>query len=253
MKQERARTDKKGFVLIVVLGMVIVLTVVLLGFSRKAQAGLSTADDFLKSQQALNCAKSGLNIAIALVRDNPDIQQNEKLKDLFLKENIFSVGSGSCSVTITPENGKLNINMLKDENAMPDRARIDQMLRLIELLKREYGDHIDIGYGIVPAIMDWTDADEEVTYLPFVKYENSGAESSFYRQLPKPYKCRNKPLEVLEELLLIKAMTPEIFELLQGHITIYGDGQINVNCASEFVIQSLSEKIDPVLAATGDG
>lgn len=246
--KSKQETTKKGFVLIVVLGMVIMLTVLLLGFSHRARTNLSTVDDFLKSQQAINCARAGLNVAIAVVRDNTDIQSDEKLQDLLSGENPFSVGDGSCSVTITEETGKLNVNMLIDKNGKPDRTRIDQLLRLIDLLKKQHPEQLDIGYGLVPSIIDWTDSDEEITYLPFIKHENSGAESGFYNQLEKPYKCKDAPLDTTEELLLVKGITPQIFELLRDHVTVYGDGKININDASKPVIESLSENIDPVLA-----
>lgn len=244
----KLETAKKGFVLIVVLGMVMMLTVLLLGFSHKARTNLTVADDFMKSEQAINCARAGLNIAIAAVRNSPDTQKNEKLKDFFSRENVFSIGEGSCTVSIKSENAKLNVNMLIDKKGKPDRTRIDQMLRLIDLLKRRQSEHLSIGYGLVPAIMDWIDKDNNVTYLPFVKYENSGAESEFYSRLDNPYKCKNAPLDTTRELLLVKGISPEVFESLNDHITVYGDGRININNASAIVIQSLSEEIDPLLA-----
>jgi len=247
MKSKHKKT-KKGFVIIVVLAMVMMLTVLLLGFSYKARKNLSTVDDFLKSQQALNCARAGLNIAIAAVRDNPDIKSDKNLQDLLSGENPFPVGDWLCSIAVTDETGKLNVNMLIDKNGKPDRTRIDQLLRLIDLLKKQHREQIDIGYGLVPSIIDWTDSDEEITYLPFIKNENSGAESGFYKQLNRPYKCKNALLDSTEELLLVKGITPQIFELLYDHVTVYGDGKININNASKPVLESLSENIDPLLA-----
>lgn len=246
--KSKQKKNEKGFVLVVVLGMVMMLTVLLLGFSHRARTNLSTVDDFLKSRQALNCARAGLNVAIVVVRDNSDIQSDEKLQDLLSGENPFSIGSGTCLINITEETGKLNVNMLIDKNGKPDRTRIDQLLRLIDLLKKQHREQFDIGYGLVPSIIDWTDSDQEITYLPFIKHENSGAESGFYNQLDKPYKCKDAPLDTTEELLLVKGITPQIFELLRDHITVYGDGKININDASKPVIESLSENIDPVLA-----
>ena len=160
----------------------------------------------------------------------------------------LSVGDGNCSITVTDETGKLNLNMLIDNNGKPNRAGIDQFLRLIDLLKKQYPEQTDIGYGLAPSIIDWTDSDEEVTYLSFIKNEYSGAESGFYNQLAKPYKCKNAPLDTTEELLLVKGVTPQIFGLLYDHVTVYGDGKVNINSASKSVIESLSENIDPLLA-----
>jgi general secretion pathway protein K len=100
----------------------------------------------------------------------------------------------------------------------------------------------------VPSIIDWTDSDDEVTYLPFINYENLGAESAYYGKLEHPYKCRNAPLDTTEELLLVKGVTPQVYECIRDYITVYGEREININCAPKHVIESLSEKMDPALA-----
>ncbi|MBN1803782.1 MAG: type II secretion system minor pseudopilin GspK [Sedimentisphaerales bacterium] len=237
-----------GFVLVVVLCMVIMLGVLLFGFNYKSRAGLLTVDDMRKSGQALNCARAGLNIAIAAVRDNEDIKTNDRLGKFLSGEDAVSLNEGKCSIFVTDESGRLNINMLVDENGRINRAVIDRFLRLIDLINREnYGD-FSISYGLVPSIIDWIDRDDKVTFLPFVKNENSGVESEYYSNLTPPYRCSNKPFEVTEELLLVKGVTQQVFEHLKDFITTRGDEQININWASKYVIQSLSENMDPVLA-----
>ncbi len=103
MRPKRTKTKQKGFVVVLVLSMVGLLAVLLLGFNYKSRANLLAADDFQKSQQALNCARAGLNIAIAAVRNNEDILTNKKLANLFSDETAFPVGEGNCSVTVTDE------------------------------------------------------------------------------------------------------------------------------------------------------
>ena len=248
MRPRKAKTEEKGFILIVVLCMIMALMVLLLGFNRQCRANLRAADDFQKSQQALNCANAGLNITIAAIRDSNDIDINKKLQNLFSGEKRFAVGDGQCSVTITEEAGKLNVNLLKDEHGRLNRARTDQLLRLIDLLNHQRADYPRIGYGLVPSIIDWIDRDDEVTFLPFIKHKNSGAESGYYNRLDTPYKCKNASLDTTEELLLVKSVTPQVFELMRDYITVYGDGEININCASRYIIESLSEDIGPTLA-----
>jgi len=248
MKLKRTKTERRGFVVVVVLCMIICLAVLLLGFNYQSRTNLRAVDDFKKSAQALNCAKAGLNIAIAAIKDTGDIQTNKTLPNLVSEENTFDVGDGKCSITITEENGKLNVNLLKDKSGKLNRTRVDQLLQLIDLLNQEHVDHSHIGYGLVPAIIDWTDSDDKVTYLPFIKHENSGAESGYYGELETPYKCKNASLDTTEELLLVKGITPQVFERIRDYVTVNGDGKININCASKRVIESLSEKMDPVLA-----
>lgn len=247
MRQNLSRNRRNGFVVVVVLCMVILLSVLLLGFNHKSRIGLRNTDDFQKSLQALNCARAGLNIAIAALRDSGSFT-GKKWRDLISGDNTFAVGEGSCSITMTAESSKLNVNLLKGKNGTLDRTRTDQLLRLIDLLNREQAGGCRISYGLVPAIIDWTDYDEDVTCLEFVRYENLGAESDYYRKLAGPYGCKNLPLNTVDELLLVKGMSPEIFEHIRDCVTVYGDGKTDLNHAPKRVIMSLSEKMDPALA-----
>ena len=240
--------QRSGFVVVVVLCMVMLLSVLLLGFNYKSRANLNVVDGVRKSEQALNCARAGLNIAIAIIRDTNDIHTNKTLIDLLSGEKTFAVGDGECSITITEENSRLNVNLLKDKNGKLDRTRTEQLLRLIDLLNREQTDHSHIGYSLVSSIIDWTDSDDEVTNLPFIQHENMGAESSYYNKLQVPYRCKNSLLDTTEELLLVRGITQEVFERICDYVTVYGDGKININSASRQVIECLSEKMDAVLA-----
>ncbi len=248
MKHKQSKTERSGFVVIVVLCMVILMSVLLLGFNRGSLAYLRAADDAGKTAQTLNCARAGLNIAIAAVRDTPDIYANGDLANLLSGKSVFDVGGGNCSVTVTEEDGKLNLNLLKNTDGTLNQTRIDQVLRLIDLLNKEQTSHPRIGYGWVPAVIDWTDSDDQVTCLPFINNQNLGAESAHYGMLTPPCKCKNAPLDTTEELLLVKGVTPDVFALIHDYVTVYGDGEINVNCAPKHIIESLSEKMDPALA-----
>jgi general secretion pathway protein K len=114
-------------------------------------------------------------------------------------------------------------------------------------MNQEDASHSNIGYGLVPSIIDWTDSDDEVMYLPFIIQENLGAESAYYDRLEPSYRCKNAPLDMTEELLLVKGVTPQVYDCIRDYITVYGEGKININCASKRVIKSLSEKIDSAL------
>jgi len=248
MRAKRTKTERSGFIVVVVLCMIICMAVLLLGFNYQSRYNLRVVDNFQKSTNALNCARAGLNIAIAAIKDTRETNTRKTRPNLLSEENTFDIGDGNCSITIMEENAKLNVNLLKDKNNKPNRARIDQLLRLIDLLNREQAGRSHIGYGLVPAIIDWTDSDDKVTHLPFIKHENSGAESAYYGNLEAPYRCKNASLEATEELLLVKGITQDVFESMRDHITVYGNGEININCASKRVIESLSEKMDAALA-----
>jgi general secretion pathway protein K len=116
-------------------------------------------------------------------------------------------------------------------------------------LNRERAGESNIGYGLVPSIIDWTDDDDEVTSLSFVTRENLGVESDYYSTLDPAYRCKNKPLDTIEEMLLIKGISHEVFERIRNYVTVNGDGKVNLNSAPKLVIESLSEKMDTAVAA----
>ena len=242
------RTEKRGFVLIAVLCMVVMLSVLLLAFNRESRANLHAVDDFRKSAQALNCARAGVSIAIAAVKDSADAHLDKSSKNLLSGEKAISLEQGECLIKVSEESGKLNVNLLSDRNDTLNRARIEHLLKLIDNLNKDGSDNSHIDYGIVPSIIDWIDSDDEVTSLPFVKHKNRGAESGYYGRSRPSYKCRNAPVETIEELLLVKGISPEIFDRLRDHLTVYGDGKINVNSASKLTLASLSENMDAALA-----
>lgn len=52
------------------------------------------------------------------------------------------------------------------------------------------------------AILDWIDADDTP--------RDNGAESDYYAALNPPYACKNGPLDTIEELLLVRGVTPQL-------------------------------------------
>ena len=248
MTRTRSKAGEDGFILIVVLSAVLVLSALLFGFAQTTRTSLSKADSFYRTEQAWNGAWGGLQMALAVVRDVNAIAIDPQAAKLLTGENRFSVGDANCSVVITEENGLLNVNRLKGTDGQFDRQRIDQFLRLIDVLNRQEKDVPPIGYGIVPALIDWIDNDNEVTCLTFVQHDNLGAENDYYQTRTPPYTCRNGPIDATDELLWVKGMTPEWLGRLRPYLTCVGDGKIDINAAPRLVLQSLSEQIDAATA-----
>lgn len=248
MRRGRRQRRQSGFILIVVLGAVLALSALLFGFCQATHRSLNAAGSLYRIEQLRNGAWAGLQVAVAAVRDVNDPYQDPRCAKLLTSESQFVMGDANCCVTVAEENGLLNINRLKNAAGQLDRRRLDQFLRLIDLLNREQSKAQRIGYGIVPAVVDWTDADDEVTYLAFVRQENMGAESDYYEMQNPPGSCRNGPMDTVDELLGIKGITPESWQRLRPFLTCVGDGKININAAPPLVIESLSERMDAALA-----
>ena len=261
MKNPKILTKRTGFVLITVLLTVILLTAVLLDFNYASRENLHSADKFHSRFQALNCARAGLNIVLATLAQNPDPLANPNLILWLQNTAEINIDPGSCTITMYEENSKFNVNTLIDKNGSLNRTRIDQFLRLIDLINQQNPKNEHISYELAPAIIDWIDTDDTITTLPYVGQENTGAESYYYQNNNAPAVCSNKYLDTTKELLLIKGMTQDIFygdtnsaasnKMTHGlaqYLTVYGDGKININFAPELVLSSIAENINPNLA-----
>ena len=204
------------------------------------------AESFRQSERTINYARAGLSLAVAAIADTNDVTGDPRYAGLRPGEEAFPIGDGHFAVTVTDESGRLNLNALVDKNGQINRRRIDQLLRLIDLLNRRK-DAARIGYGVVAAIIDWIDPDDDVTVLSFVDSGGRGAESEYYQGLTPPYRCRNAPMDTIEELQWVKGVTPEAFAALRNLLTTTGSGRININAAPPLVIESLSEHMDATL------
>jgi len=254
---KKSTNKERGFVLVAVLLIIAVLVTIILEFNYESRLKLHLSDNFYYASKALNYAEAGLAIAMAMLKQNENMLYDERYSPLFSGAVQIPVESDYCTILVKDESGKININALKTSDGKIVRSRVDNMLKLIDLLNNQYQEESPISYSLVPAIIDWVDYDGEVTFLPFVKRENEGAESEYYEDLINPYSCKNAPFDTLNELLLVKGMTAEIFngragdktknikpvDGMERFLTIYGDGKININEASPMVILSLSDKM----------
>lgn len=91
---------------------------------------------------------------------------------------------------ITPETGKLNINVASDE-------QIRNLLTPVLV-----GLRIENAPQIIDAILDWRDADGAP--------RQNGAENEYYNTLTPPYNTKNGRFDTIEELLLVKGVTAAI-------------------------------------------
>lgn len=260
MRAKHRRLKRPGIALIVVLLVIAVIAAVVFEFCYDCRVKYHLAENTRDACQALYCAEAGLAIATAALEQHASLQIDENLARIVSGAVQVPVGKGYCTISIAGERGKVSVNGLVGPDGKPVRQQVEQMLRLIDVLNSRHPGANPLSYGIVPAIIDWIDKDDEKTVLSYVQGENTGAESEYYRNLDKPYRCRNKPMEVLSELMLIKGMTPELYRgVIEGEqanppagmeqfLSVYGDGRVNINEASVTVVESLCEKIDRALA-----
>jgi len=224
--------NQRGLALLLVLLVITLLVAMVVEFDYRTRIDLRAAGNLRDGLQATYLAKAGISAAQAVLKDeqrrNPGGPTD--LTALWaVPVPPLPVGEGTVSVKITDEYGKLNINNL-GKQALPDQKQ-KAIKQATDLFRLAQVDPI-IAESIVDAIADWVDTDNEVTQ-PY------GVEESYYQSLPKPYHCKDKPMDLLSELHLIKGMTDEIYQKVSPYLTVSSSGQININTADPIVLQAL--------------
>ena len=66
-----------------------------------------------------------------------------------------------------------------------------------------------------------------------------GAEDAYYRSRGFQYECKDEPFENVEELLLLRGMSPDLYRDVAPHVTVFGSGQLNLNTADDAALRAL--------------
>jgi len=203
--------------------------------------------------------QSGFNGGLAALYEDGLSNNTDTLREIwavtgFLTNSESSVfEEGGFHVDISDLSGRIQINQLVDKEGNYNDTQKLVFSRFLSL--PGFGLEIEDIENIMDAIKDWIDSDGETTRF--------GAEDSYYQSLERSYPCKNGPFEFLEELLLVRGITRELFygtaerPGISSFISMYGNGKININTASSMVIRSLSDEIDEdrveeILAYRGD-
>ena len=239
--------NPRGVALITVILIIVILIAVVIELNRSSRADIYDAANLSDGIKLSYIAKSGFYGAAALLNNSPGAYTS--LRDDWAKMETVSLQSntlfpeGYFIARIEDEAGKIPLNKLVDGEEYNEEIRtmLDRLLAQPEFgLKDRQIDEI------IDAIKDWIDTDENTT--------GYGAESNYYESLDSPYQAKNAPFDCIEELLMVKGITKEIFygtkdkPSLAKYVTADSEGLININTAPKIVLRSLSDDISSELA-----
>jgi general secretion pathway protein K len=241
--------NPKGVALIMALWVVTVLSVVVLEFCFAMRTEVNVAKNYKEEFQLSAMAEGGIQRGIIelIYRHDQGIQQKRKTlayqelppekKEWIMDGRPYSISfdQGTCDVMVMSEGGKININVVPEAS----------LRKIIGQFGLE-GEARDV---IVDSILDWRDPDDF--------YRVNGAENDYYQSLKEPYQCKNGNFDSIEELLLVKGITAELFYGKKGTRTgeeetqeqriglkeifsIYAPGaQIDMNSATSVVLRGV--------------
>lgn len=202
------QTQPRGIALIIVMITILVLSVLAGGFAYSMKVETKLARNANSETELYWIGRSGVNLARFVLGEQLAIgcepydslnqiwaggpggqcSTNSAIAGFSLKD--IEIGSGYIrSIKIVDLERKLNINLA-------DEAMLQQAFMLMG------GDAGDFP-AVIASIQDWIDGDDN-THI-------GGTESDYYQHLSPPYYAKNRPIDDLSELLLVRGVTPDMY------------------------------------------
>ena len=201
MKILQVINSQRGIALLMVLWVLTFLTVLVLSFSLVVRSEVYSTLSFKEDMENRFLAEAGIERGIMEIfyrntyNNRKITMEGREVLKTDGTEYSGRAGNGYYSFSIIDESGKININYLSDNTRV-----------IFYNLLVNYGLSGEQAETIADSVLDWKDADE--------LHRLNGAESDYYMSMTDSYKSKNSNFDTLEELLLVKGMTPEI---------LYGD------------------------------
>jgi general secretion pathway protein K len=222
--------DRRGFVLVAALWLLVALSAVGLDFSLHARGARLSAANSIDDSRARAAAWAGVAHVRAQLADRLLVRAADGRTpaearpldpwvplDRFGPRDSIVLGDTRYAVRLRDAGAALNVN----------RAGEDELRRLFVALRIDAGD----ADRLAQAIADWRDADD--------LRRGRGAERADYVRADLPGVPRNGDLRELAELLDVSGMTPALFQRLRPYLTVVGSGQVNLNAADLPVLLAL--------------
>ena len=242
--------NENGVALFMVLWVLILLSAIVTEFCFAMRTETNMVRNFKEQTEAYHIALAGLNrVIIELVRNEFSPEKNKLLAGsdetaprwrMNTDIPVVPFAQGNFKIKIKNEGGKIDLNTANE--------------RLLKLLLNGFDIEEQEKSIIVDSIMDWRDKND--------LHRMNGAESDYYQSLPEPYKCKNGDFDAVEELLMVRGVTPELFYGgLDNMVTAFrdrgsergkvrrgrnkaGESKICINAASKAMLVSLPQMTD---------
>ncbi len=233
-----------GAILIISLWTLAILCILAAGVGFRLSIEARLSKHFLDRLRAEYAAKAGVfRAADLLIEDEKPsdslaecgvtLKASQDLDTLFV-----NVPLADAMFTVAYKQGDRRFRGMGDEDSKINinKAGKDVLRALFEHIgKLDSSDADELAFNVI----DWRDEDH-------AKQTQNGAEDYYYESLSPPYPCADKDFKVVEELLLVKEMTPELFGKIKDLVTVHGDDtpiRVNINTAPVPVLEVLGQSL----------
>jgi len=249
-RARRILTRPRGVALLMVIWVLMLLSVIVTEFCYTMRTRVNITRNLKDATQAYYVAVAGVNEAIAaVIQEQMSPGRNRGANAVDGNESVawrmnrqmpaVPFGGGSYEVTIRNESGRIDIN----------RAGA----KLWKAVLGGFGLDAQERNVIVDSIMDWRDAND--------LHRPNGAEDDYYQSLEPPYNCKDGDFDTVDELLLVRGVTPELFyNGLEQLVSVLPDSKtedhdfdrININAAPEAMLGRLPGMTPELVEAVQD-
>lgn len=259
-RARKARLDEKGpvrylsesggYVLIIVLVITTLLISVAGEFIVVAQINIGYGQKLKNRLKAGYLARSGIQIGqfvlyadikganAEMLTGKPTDKEVDSYNDIWaIDYPSLPIEDGTLKVQITDENSKINLSVLANEFTGDDNTKFYYFTQNFFMNMGLLPDFADI-------IRDWVDVDD--SRMPY------GAEApDYYQRLPSPYPAKNNAMDSIDELLLLKDITPEIYYGLGGGNTVAEKREQNLVDHNKGNVSLDFDKIQEMVGSAG--
>ncbi len=220
----------RGSVVIVTLWTLAILFLLAIGLAYRVGLELRMVQYGQDRLKAFYIAKGGLERAMSLLLKEggegvvDSFQDSWSQDEALFKESVLGDGSFTIRYTRKHPDGteSARYGMEDEESRIPLNAASEVVLQRVK----------DLDEKIALSLRVWR-GDKDISPDQLTE------EKSYYSALEKPYSLKGEPFESVEELLLVRGMTPALFGTMKTLFTVYGSGKVNLNTASVETLKTL--------------
>lgn len=228
--------QRQGFILIFTLWVLGFLTVLIVGLTAGIRQKIVLLEKLDQRSRISHLLEASVKYSCAYVSNqlNASGQVYNATIKMKLHNNPeafgqFSLADDTSTISYTLPNQTEVFGVVDEERKI--NLNTTNTFTLSRLIERVLSLKPDTASAMAADILDWRQLGES----QIVGFYSQG----YYENLEFPYVKKNANYESLDELLLVKGITKDIYDKLINFVTIYGDGKVNINTAPDEVLYAL--------------
>lgn len=225
MRSSNSLARQRGIALLMSLLIVAIVTVTAVSLAQEQAISIRRTANIEFRQNAL-LYNMGLEdyARVFLQNDAKDSQTDNLSENWAIGIPALPIDGGYLSGYMTDAQSLINLNTVSNEESEQRLTRLCNQL--------------EVDTAFIPALKDWIDENLDLE-------DPDGAEDDYYTSLEQPYRTANRMLSDVSELLLIKGMTRENYELLKPYVVaLPADTSLNINTIPPEIYETIDQHPD---------